>query len=1434
MGFLAPLWLVLLLLGTVIVWLHRRRRTHRSLEVSSIFLWRKLAATTPPAAPQKRPPLDPLLLLQLLLLLLLTLALAQPVLGLLQPTQHLIYVLDASGSMLATDVAPNRFEAAKKELERFLQTHPEGNTRVSLVLASPSPRVLAARQNRASALIPTLKQTGGSQGTVRWNRVAALVQSLRLQNEQSKIVLLGDGSPEAEQTLKGLGIPLELRIIAAKGTNVGFSSLQITPPAKGFHRTKVNGAIRQFGSLEPSVTVEVYFRSSQDPSPTLLTSQKVSLARNRAALFELFFSLPGSGVIELRLPPDALEADNRAFFVLRDQPRSLRVLHLGQANPVLERALKAIAGLEVSNAAALPADSQLYDLVVVDKIKLGEAPKTNTLWIEPPNQTRLPDPYPTRWLEDHPLSQGVNWASLEVQTAQKIPRQTGAEVLLEATESPLVQAQTTPFGRQVWLAFDPSQSNWPRQPSFPVFISNLVHWIEPSVGSALVPSCQVGILCPLDPRWLAADWQLLDPHRKPMPLTVGFVQEGPTRYLPRSLEGFFRPQLSGVYTLISGSLKQSIAVNALGAESDIRAKTAASAGITAAPKPLWVWLLGLAVLTLILEGWLAARLGGLTLKRLQHNNPLSQRQRRGLLFQGLALLGLLLALLPLQLPLPSRSFTQVLLVDRPGLHTGRSRAAVESALQQHRGPVVWLGSKPSLTMGADQTSDYGSDLEAALSLGAGLIPAQSQGKLTLISDGLQTRGNAAEALSSLLLRGIALDVLPVGGIPSTEVFVDYFGAPRYVHAGDRVVLQASVYSAQNTEALALISRQNKPWIQKPLHLLSGHNRLEIPLLEFSPGPHRYDLEIQAPNDPFKPNNRQSILLQIHPSPKIALFALEPGPAQLFQKALRLQGLDAEVKNPADAPKNLEGWASYEAAVLMNIPATRLSTEQQKTLEAWVKDQGGGLLMLGGANSYGPGGYYQTALDRLSPLSSKIPQEAPKVAMLFLLDKSGSMNQPTGAANARRVDIARQAILEAMRLLHPESLAGVVAFDTNAEAIVPVQSVKNTAVFDDRLSSIQTGGGTALYPALVAAYGAMHGVSSLARHVVLLSDGLSEVGNFEGIVGQMAAENITLSTVAIGEGADVELVEKLARLGKGAAHVSSDWQALPGILAQEALLLSATPVKQKAFEPRWTAADKGLLEGWPTALPTLGGYVLTTAKPAAQLHLIGPNQAPVLASWRVGMGQVVAFTSQGVGAWANGWTALPQFAPMWAQVIHQILLPSARVGLSVQTHFVGDELRLEAQAIQPDTTPQSGLLLQAKLGKQSFTLEEPQPGRYSASVIPDGSQVQTLEVQANTDPPLNTSIQTMPPIPNRYAFTEGNSLLLGLSQASKGRVWLSPQGLFEAKPPLHWETHPAWPLLLLLALGLFLAGLWVRYAPVIPLRKPTEPSAANRAPRANRG
>ena len=170
-------------------------------------------------------------------------------------------------------------------------------------------------------------------------------------------------------------------------------------------------------------------------------------------------------------------------------------------------------------------------------------------------------------------------------------------------------------------------------------------------------------------------------------------------------------------------------------------------------------------------------------------------------------------------------------------------------------------------------------------------------------------------------------------------------------------------------------------------------------------------------------------------------------------------------------------------------------------------------MLGGENSFGPGGYYETPLERVSPLSSRVPRDAPKVAMAFVLDRSGSMQRDEGGAT--RLDIAKQATLAAIRLLHEESLISIIAFDSEARVLMPLGRAKDSSAVTQALAGLDPGGGTAIYPGLVEALKQFEGVDAMAKHIVVMSDGLSQPGDFPGILKAITEQNISVSSVAIG-------------------------------------------------------------------------------------------------------------------------------------------------------------------------------------------------------------------------------------------------------------------------------------------------------------------------------
>src|SRR5439155_11735242 len=233
---------------------------------------------------------------------------------------------------------------------------------------------------------------------------------------------------------------------------------------------------------------------------------------------------------------------------------------------------------------------------------------------------------PIGWLADHPLTDTISWTSMQLGRAYQFSHLPGAKMLLESGGVPLIEARTTLAGREVRIAFDLGSSSWTEQTSFPIFVSNLLHWIAPDLGRTIHNPCIVGTSCALDPRLIGADVNLVTVRPEE---TLGVSAPAGQAY-----DDQFIPDRTGLYRFKRNGLTQLIAVNAPAARARaVAAAPDASSGAVpsnmTARLPVRWWLLAAIVVLLVIEGWLAGR--GierfLWLAALARRNPLARRRR---------------------------------------------------------------------------------------------------------------------------------------------------------------------------------------------------------------------------------------------------------------------------------------------------------------------------------------------------------------------------------------------------------------------------------------------------------------------------------------------------------------------------------------------------------------------------------------------------------------------------------------------------------------------------------------------------------------------------------------------------------------------------------------------------------------------------------------
>src|SRR5438132_5715041 len=286
-------------------------------------------------------------------------------------------------------------------------------------------------------------------------------------------------------------------------------------------------------------------------------------------------------------------------------------------------------------------------------------------------------------------------------------------------------------------------------------------------------------------------------------------------------------------------------------------------------------------------------------------------------------------------------------------------------------------------------------------------------------------------------------------------------------------------------------------------------------------------------------------------------------------------------------------------------------------------------------------------------------EVPSLGVVLSIDRSGSMAMSTDE-KVTKLDLAKEAAHLVVDLLNGRSEVGVMSWDTEFLWDSPLRNAKDKAGIHRAIATIRAGGGTDGYPALKECYRVLYDSPAVLKHVIFLSDGQMTRGDFAGLLGRMAKDKITVSTVAIGKDADLQLMVDIAKWGRGRFYYTEDSQTIPRIFTLETQLASKASLIEQPFKPQLTSASHEAMQeiDWKNA-PPLGGYVATTLKQAAELVLMSHQEDPVLATWRYGLGRSAAFTSDAKAKWGVLWLRWRDFNKFWAQLTRWTLRSGSR-------------------------------------------------------------------------------------------------------------------------------------------------------------------------------
>ena len=761
--------------------------------------------------------------------------------------------------------------------------------------------------------------------------------------------------------------------------------------------------------------------------------------------------------------------------------------------------------------------------------------------------------------------------------------------------------------------------------------------------------------------------------------------------------------------------------------------------------------------------------------------------------------------------------------DRVGVVLFGAAPVVTQPLGPYQGELR-LSVPGAAQAGLDQALAGGTDIASALRLARSLFPADGERRLVLMTDGNENIGRASAEIDALVATGVQVSVLPLQPLTgSPEMLIESIETPGAVREGETFETIVNVRSTDDAEASLRFRRDGVVVAEQPIKLLVGANRFALAQKAQGQGFHSFHVSLASSADTLTQNNEAFGYTVVKEKPTVLVLEGKPGQGINLSQALQQQGILVQVK-PADSlPSDLAALEPYQSVVLVDAPASGWSAGQMQTLQAFVHDRGRGLVAIGGRNSYGPGGYTDTPLDQMLPVSSVPPSEQEKmgISLLLIIDKSGSMSLTLGGGT-EKMAMAKEAAIRAVESLDPQKdEVGVLAFDISPTWVVPPQPLNAPGALDvirRRISELEADGGTDIHEALKTGLPVLRLSALPVKHIVLLSDGSSQgESDYDDLLAQIRQDRVTLSTIAVGDDSDETLMQRLAKEANGRYYFTDKATDIPRLLLQDTQLANRPYLVEKLLNPQVTSASPVLL-GLEEALPALNGYVVTTPKPAAQVVISSPFSDPLLAQWQYGLGRVVAWTSGADSAWAREWLGWDEFAQFWTQAVRWSLPSPSEGPLQVKATVEGNRVHLVAEAMNEDRsfrdlTDTVATVVTPDARSLPIVLRQIAPGLYEGQLQIDQPGAYIVQVRQYRDGPSippATGGFVVPPTPELSRLTANQQLLGELATDTGGMILEDPaEATARPQQPTGRQTIELWPWLLGAGLALFMFDIMVR-------------------------
>jgi uncharacterized membrane protein len=767
--------------------------------------------------------------------------------------------------------------------------------------------------------------------------------------------------------------------------------------------------------------------------------------------------------------------------------------------------------------------------------------------------------------------------------------------------------------------------------------------------------------------------------------------------------------------------------------------------------------------------------------------------------------------------------------QRQKAETFIEQTAVEMQSEDQAGLIVF-GKHPSLEVSLRTKLDvlniksivnpHNTNIHDALQLAIGRLPQQGKNKIVVFSDGnenIQRSRDMAYLAGSL---GIEIYPVPLATwFGKNEAYIKSLETPSNVALETPFEIRLVVISSAKNSGELVMVRNGNLLVQQPIELNAGTNVIIFADTLPEPGLYLYKAVVNFSDDTFFQNNEGLSFTKGTQKARILHLTDKDPSSNYLAEALQVQGLDIDLKHIKIIPGSIHGFVDYTAIILDNVSGRSISFSTMEQIERYVKDTGGGLIMVGGDRSFGAGYYKKTPVEKALPVFMDTPTDIKlsELYLIYVIDKSSSMT--SSYKDKSKLEMAKIAAFSSIEMLNPIDNVGIVTFETEFGWTVPITTANERQKIAENLSRVMEGGGTDLYPALKDVQRVLNQITSGRKHVIVLSDGETDEADFQPLVQSMSASGISISTVSIGQGANIALMRSIAEWGMGRAYYTDDPNNIPKIFTSETKIISKKTITEKTMQPVVKLSNEILHGLVNVKLPAIYGQVVTYPKPGAEL-LIETEQGPLLAAMQYGLGRSVAFTSDLSNRWGKDWIKWKHYGKFTSQMVKWAQRKETRKRFSATIDSKGKK----GNFLVDVTTDQNRFVNYLELntnvllpsGKdQTFAMEQIAPGRYAGTFPAEEIGAYFFSVYSNSTDYTATPRTFGFGIPYTEEFNStavNEDLLEDLASTTKGRV-LSiddiPADLFKDKSDSKQSETPIWPYLIMIFLLLLIADVAVR-------------------------